>query len=355
MKTSAPTQFALLLQPEFSLTTLTMATESLRIANQNSGQRLFDWYLVSENAEDVRASNGMWFATDCDLVELEPTDVSLLFEGNLPTQHLSKKLLAYLRKAGRFGSVIGGFDSATYALAQAGLVGTEGSPEVVLHWEAVPSFQEWFPNAHPQNKIYQLTPTRAQCAGGIATLDLMLDLIARFVGEAMANEVANAMIHTRRDSFTRQREDQNFDGKAISTSAKIVSIMQENLDIPLPLREIAESLNIPQRTLSRICNTVYGSSPMRLYLRIRLQAARNFLFYEEHSIKEIATATGFSSPATFSRCSLLTLAFCRPLDDSRRAPVSRLGAACLRDFSVCLRSATWAANGFNLRCVKYWR
>ena len=130
----------------------------------------------------------------------------------------------------------------------------------------------------------------------------MLDLIARFVGEAMANEVANAMIHTRRDSFTRQREDQNFDGKAISTSAKIVSIMQENLDIPLPLREIAESLNIPQRTLSRICNTVYGSSPMRLYLRIRLQAARNFLFYEEHSIKEIATATGFSSPATFSRC-----------------------------------------------------
>ncbi|MFT6075054.1 MAG: AraC family carnitine catabolism transcriptional activator [Yoonia sp.] len=302
MKIDAPTQFALLLQPEFSLTTLTMATESLRIANQNSGQQLFDWHLVSENGEDVRASNGMWFAADCDLATLELTDVSLLFEGNLPTQHLSKKLLAYLRKAGRFGSVIGGVDSATYALAQAGLVGTEASPEVVLHWEAVPSFREWFPNARPQNQIYHLSTTRAQCAGGIATLDLMLDLIGRFVGEAMANEVANAMIHTRRDSFTRQRDDQSFDGKAISTSAKIVSIMKENLDIPLTLAEMAESLNIPQRTLSRICNSVYETSPMRLYLSIRLQAARNFLFYEEHSIKEIATATGFSSPATFSRC-----------------------------------------------------
>lgn len=302
MQANAPTQFALLLQPEFSLTTLTMATESLRIANQNSGQRLFGWQLVSENGEDVRASNGMWFATESNLAELEPADVSLLFEGNLPTQHLSKKLLGYLRKAGRFGSVIGGLDSAGYALARAGLVGTEAAPEVVLHWEAVPSFREWFPNARPQNRIYQLTQTRAQCAGGIATLDMMLDLITRYAGEAMANEVANAMIHTRRDSSTRQRDDQSFDGQAISPSAQIVSIMKENLDIPLSLDEMAEYLNMPQRTLSRVCNVAFGTSPMRLYLRIRLQTARNFLFYDEHSIKEVATATGFSSPATFSRC-----------------------------------------------------
>jgi AraC family carnitine catabolism transcriptional activator len=302
MPTDAPTQFALLLQPEFSLTTLTIATESLRIANQNSGQRLFEWQLVSENGEDVRASSGMWFAADCNLTALKPAEVSLLFEGNLPTQHLSKNLLGYLRKAGRFGSVIGGLDSATYALARAGLVGTEAAPEVVLHWEAVPSFREWFPNARPQNRIYQLTSTRAQCAGGIATLDLMLDLITRFAGEAMANEVANAMIHTRRDSYTRQRDDQSFDGDAISPSARIVSTMKENLDIPLTLEEIAEHLNMPQRTLSRVCIAAFGTSPMRLYLRIRLQAARNFLFYEEYSIKEIATANGFSSPATFSRC-----------------------------------------------------
>ena len=296
------TQFAFLLQPEFSLTTLTIATESLRIANQNSGQTLFGWQLVSENGEDVRASNGMWFAADCDLTTVVLADVSLLFEGNLPTQHLSKKLLGYLRKAGRFGTVIGGLDSAAYALAQAGLVGTEAAPEVVLHWEAVPSFREWFPDARPQNRIYQLTQTRAQCAGGIATLDMMLDLVTRFAGEAMANEVANAMIHTRRDSYTHQRDDQSFEGDAISPSARIVSAMKEKLDIPLTLEELAENLNMPPRTLSRVCNSAFAMSPMRLYLRIRLQAARNFLFYEEHSIKEIATATGFSYAATFSRC-----------------------------------------------------
>ncbi len=40
---------------------------------------------------------------------------------------------------------------------------------------------------------------------------------------------------------------------------------------------------------------------MRLYLRIRLQASRNMLFYEEFGIKDVATACGFSYPSVFSR------------------------------------------------------
>ena len=38
-----------------------------------------------------------------------------------------------------------------------------------------------------------------------------------------------------------------------------------------------------------------------VYRDIRLQAARNFLFYEEYSIKDVAVACGFSYPAVFSR------------------------------------------------------
>jgi len=37
------------------------------------------------------------------------------------------------------------------------------------------------------------------------------------------------------------------------------------------------------------------------HLRIRLQAARNFLFYEEFSIKDVALASGFSYPTVFAR------------------------------------------------------
>jgi len=40
---------------------------------------------------------------------------------------------------------------------------------------------------------------------------------------------------------------------------------------------------------------------MQVYLRIRLRAARNLLFYGDLPIKEVAGACGFADPATFSR------------------------------------------------------
>ena len=77
--------------------------------------------------------------------------------------------------------------------------------------------------------------------------------------------------------------------------------MEQNLDFPLSLKGIAIKLHIPPRSLSHICKQVFGQSPMRLYLRIRLQAARNFLFDEEKSVKDVSIACGFSYPSVFSR------------------------------------------------------
>jgi AraC family carnitine catabolism transcriptional activator len=64
---------------------------------------------------------------------------------------------------------------------------------------------------------------------------------------------------------------------------------------------MAEELEISTRSLARACQRHFGDSPMRVYLRIRLQAARNFLFYEEFSIKDVALACGFSYPTVFAR------------------------------------------------------
>ena len=296
------THFAFILQPEFPLAALILATDALRIANQNSGKDLFSWQFVSENAADMRASNGMWFAANCDFDSVKPAAVCLLFEGNLPTQHVSHKLLTYLRTSARFGTVVGGVDTGAYALAQAGLIATDGAPDVVLHWEAAPTFREWFPEAILHDQIFQLNEHRAQCSGGVATLDLMLALIARFAGDAMANEVANAMVHTRRDGGVSQRDDRGREVEFMSLTPRLVATMEQNLDFPLTLSELATHLEIPQRSLSRASHKAFGVSPMRLYLRIRLQAARNFLFYEEHSIKAVAHACGFSYPAELTRC-----------------------------------------------------
>ena len=294
-------KFNLVLQPEFPLNALILASDALRIANQNSGRDLFQWRFVSETGEPVRASNGMWFGVDCDIDAMPSADVYLLFEGNLPTQRNSAKLLGHLRTAARFGAIVGAVDTGAFALAQAGIVGTEDDPDIVLHWEAAPTFQERFPQAAPKDQIYLIHGNRAHCAGGVATLDMVLDLIARFYGQAMANEVANALVHSRRDPVTEQRGDTAIGTEAEALPRRLVSLMEQNLDFPLSLEQLAEASGTSPRTLSRVCKQTFGESPMRFYRHIRLQAARNFLFYEEFSIKDVAIACGFSYPAVFSR------------------------------------------------------
>jgi AraC family transcriptional regulator, carnitine catabolism transcriptional activator len=64
---------------------------------------------------------------------------------------------------------------------------------------------------------------------------------------------------------------------------------------------LAVSLGISLRTLERQCALHFGQTPARLYLKIRLQAARNLLFYEELSVKSISNACGFSYPSVFTR------------------------------------------------------
>ena len=298
---SSVPHFNFLLQPEFPLNGLVLASDALRIANQNSGQTVFSWAFVSETGEPVRASNGMWFNTDHAIADMPRADVYLLFEGNLPTQHNSQKLLAQLRAVARFGAIVGSVDTGAFALAQAGLIATESNPDVVLHWEAVPTFVERFASANARNEIFLRQDKRVHCAGGVATLDMMLDLITVFRGEAMANEVANALVHTRRSGEVEQRSDGLLETKRHPVAGRILRLMERHLDFPLSLTDIADMLHIPSRTLSHVCNQVFGESPMRLYLRIRLQAARNFLFYEENSVKEVSMACGFSYPSVFSR------------------------------------------------------
>ena len=294
-------RFNLILQAEFPPNALILASEALRIANQNSGQRYFDWRFVSENGEAVRASNGMWFEADCRFDTMPEADVYLLFEGNLPTQLNSQRLLGAVRRAARKGALVGGIDTGVFALAEAGVLPARRDMDVVLHWEAAPSFLERYPDASVRNQIFLLRGSEAHCAGGVATLDMMLELIAGFRGQALANEIAEALVHTRRPPTTPQRSSGEADSNSASTARRLVQLMEANLETPLRMPELARALGVSRRTLARLCNRSFGQPPMRLYLGLRLQAARNFLFYDEFSITDVSMACGFSHAAVFSR------------------------------------------------------
>ena len=64
-----PRRFVFLLLERFTMMAFTSAVEPLRLANQVSGAKLYDWKLASEDGAEARASNGVlrWAREPCRL------------------------------------------------------------------------------------------------------------------------------------------------------------------------------------------------------------------------------------------------------------------------------------------------
>lgn len=296
-----PTEkFGFLLLPEFPMYAFILATEALRVANQNAAERLFSTHLISLDGRPVAAGNGMTVTPDFGIAEVPFLPNLLVFACNHPTQHLSKTLSAWLRRLERHGALIGAVDTGQFALAEAGLL---NDCSVSLHWEAMPMFRETYPTIDVRDTVFTIDRNRITCAGGVATLDMMLHIIANKHGRSLAEVVANGLVRgrIRHDSELQRVSADDAFGPSNQRLAAIVQDMEANLEAPLSTDTLAARAGISVRQLERLMRDTLSEAPSRYYLKLRLQAARNHLFYGDMPIQEIAEACGFSSPSVLSR------------------------------------------------------
>ena len=296
----ATEEIGFLLLPEFPIYALILAVEALRVANQNAGRRLFATRLFTADGRPVAAGSGAELMPDSGIAEVRFCPTVLVVAGNQPTQHLTRGLLAWLRRLDRHGTLLGAIDTGAFALAAAGLL---DGYRITLHWEAVQLFHERHPEIEVVEQLFLSDRNRLTCAGGIATLDLMLELIRTKHGHDLAEVVRTGLVHERqRSGFEPQRVA--IGGHVASVDRRIAGIvadMEAHLDQPLPPRQLAARAGISVRQLERLIASRFHDTPGGYYLKLRLQAARNHLFYGDMPIQEIATATGFSSPSVLSR------------------------------------------------------
>lgn len=288
-----------LLLPEYPIYALIPAIEALRIANQNSGQQHFSWRLISADGRPVRSCGGMTMTPDASVVDAGMVQTVIVCAGNQPTQHITRPILSWLRRLGRHGAMLGAIDTGAFTLAEAGLL---DGYRITLHWEAIALFRERYPEIEVIEQLFLADRNRITCAGGVAALDMMLHLIAARHGYGLAQVVANGFVHERmrRDSEAQRRAMDPADG-ATQELLGIIRMMEDNLDQPLSPSELAKACQLSVRRLERIVRRRLDDSPMRYYLKLRLQAARNLLFYSELPVNEVASACGFSSVAVFDR------------------------------------------------------
>lgn len=297
---SGPELIGFLLVPQFSMMAFSSAVEPLRVANRLAGRQLFDWRAWSADGEPVKASNGWPIPVEGPLSALTDIPTLIVCSSFEPDEGATRSTLASLRRLARRGTEIGALDTGAWILAAAGLLAGQ---RVTMHWEAAPGFAEAFPDIEISEALFEVAGQHFTCAGGTAALDLMLDMIARKHGQALAVAVSEQFIHDRlRDRHDRQRMSLPKrlgvgNGKLI----RVVAAMEANLETPLGARSLATLSGVSGRQLERLFRAQLKDTPSNYYLRLRLERARQLLRQTDMSVMEIAMACGYSSASCLSR------------------------------------------------------
>jgi transcriptional regulator GlxA family with amidase domain len=296
-----PRRFVFVLMNNFTMLCFSAAIESLRIANRTAGKELYKWKIIAEGGEDAVCSNGCAFRVSDDLVELERDDTIMLCGGIDVQRATTKRTLNWLRREARRGATIAGLCTAGYTLAKAGLL---DGKKATIHWENQDSFAEEFEDVELTKSVFVVDGKRITTAGGTASIDLMIKLVADDHGEDLANAVADLLIYSsiRTDQDTQRLSIPTRIGVRHPKLSRVIQMMEQNIEEPISPAILARDVGMSTRQLERLFRRYLSRSPKRYYMELRLQKARNLLMQTDMTVINVALACGFASPSHFSKC-----------------------------------------------------
>lgn len=292
----------------FSMIAFATAIEPLRLANRQSGTALYSWQVVTRDGNAARASNGIDLAASGSF-----EDVTRQIQGGNQPDFLfvcsgidvqaadGRDIRMLLRLAQRRKVKVGGICTASWLLASAGLLDNR---RCAIHWEVLPNFQETFPDAEVHADLFEVDDGIYTCAGGTASLDMMLQIIGEDQDDGLVTRICEQCLADRvRSPHDRQRLPLRARlGIHNSRLLYVIELMEANITDPLPMDEIAAAAGLSRRQVERLFTQNLGRSPARYYLEVRLDRARHLLIQTSMAIIEIAVACGFVSASHFSRC-----------------------------------------------------
>jgi len=294
-----PEVFVFLLVPGLSMMSLASAVEPLRSLNRLTNREAFVWRFASLDGAPVSASNGIPIPAVHHEEALAEADFLFVCGGLRIEPADERRYLSVLRQAARRSINVGALSTGTYLLARAGLL---AGYRCTIHWENRPAFLEEFPEISCTSKIYEIDRNRLTCSGGTAAMDMMLHLIADRFGPDLARRVANQFHHER---IRDEREDQRGGREATHSHLPdklraAIDIMRQKIEEPLPLPYIARRVGLSPRQLERLFLRYLSTTPVRHYMELRIERARELLLYSDRSILDVAISVGFTSTSHFA-------------------------------------------------------
>jgi len=313
-----PREVVFALIPDYSFIAFSSAVEPLRMANRIRGEALYRWRVVSAGGAPVASSNGLVVQVDGDFASAENADLVFVCAGERIHTHVDRNCTTWLRRLARRRVPLGAICTGTYLLARADLL---GGYRCTIHWENLASLREEYPNVTVTYKLFEIDRDRYTCSGGVAALDMMLNLIEAEHGNPLAAAISEEFICERiRGRNDRQRIPLTHRlGTSQPRLVEAIALMEANVEEPMSLDELSRHVGLSRRQLERLFQKHVHCVPTRYYLELRLGRARQLLLQTSRPIVDIAFACGFVSAPHFSKCYRDRYGI-PPRDERRRGP-----------------------------------
>lgn len=292
---TTPCAFDVYVADGFILTEFAGVVEVLRLANRINGSPLFEWHVRSVDGGTITASCGVFVETTA--LPVRPYAEYLFVVGNAdpacPALSLGSSLSNYTSRQARV--VLLSEAAARYISETRDAPGSH-----TTHWENRTVLMERLGLFDTKATLAVEAGAIITCAGMSATFDITLSIAGQHASSATMTTVADILLHERVRHFNTL---QPFSGKEVTTTGDTaldacLALMQDNMEFPLPISEIADRTHLSKRSLERKFNRMLKTTPNGYYRGLRLNKANNLLLNTDMRINEIGLACGFPSGFT---------------------------------------------------------
>jgi transcriptional regulator GlxA family with amidase domain len=263
--------------------------------------------IVSKREKPFVATNGVQIAPQARLDEGTQFDIVCVPELALPSgEPLSGRFvdeIAWLKRRYAHGATLATACAGAVLLAEAGLL---DGHDATAHWAYCDVLRSRYPAVKVRKERALVVSGEAQrlimAGGGTSWQDLVLYLIARFVGVDAAMQVARINLidwHAiGQQPFARLARSRQVDDAVI---ARCQTWIADHYQEPSPVGAMVRLSGLAERSFKRRFQEATGMPPLEYVHTLRLEEAKHMLETGSEPIEAIANEVGYEDAGFFSR------------------------------------------------------
>ena len=262
------------------------------------------WYRFAVCAVEpgpIRAAGGIGIAAPYSLKMLDRASTIVVPGWRDPDERPPEPLLKKIRAAVARGARVCSICSGVFVLAAAGVL---DGKTVTTHWRYAEKLQQRYPQLRVKaDALYVDEGQVITSAGSAAGLDMLLHLVRRDYGSAIANRVAQRLVvppHREggQAQFVPRPMPQDDSGRL----ARLMDYVRANPAHAHTLASLADQAAMSPRTLQRQFRDATGMAPYEWLIRERVAMARELLESPaDLPMSRVAELAGFGSEESLRR------------------------------------------------------